>query len=185
MAWNKKTTILGMTVDVDSGAPFRSDGPRVCFTPAMIRDIGPEGVAQIAEWFAAYGSELGAIHGANIESLESLSEYELRLIANGIFSDDELKREAYTVLNDRASGRGAYATPAEISPLQRRRKQFQGRRNGLMKQVIDRDGARCRHCGSTVDLSLDHIIPLASNGGDNLSNLQILCRPCNSRKGPR
>jgi len=42
----------------------------------------------------------------------------------------------------------------------------------------------CKQCGTTKDLTVDHIIPLA-DGGPRLepSNLQVLCRRCNSRKG--
>lgn len=51
--------------------------------------------------------------------------------------------------------------------------------------VYARDGYRCLHCGSTRDLSLDHIWPWSLLGADTYENLQTLCRPCNSRKGVR
>lgn len=49
--------------------------------------------------------------------------------------------------------------------------------------VFARDGGRCRQCGSPVDLQFDHIIPVALGGGSAADNLQILCGPCNRRKG--
>lgn len=49
--------------------------------------------------------------------------------------------------------------------------------------VFERDGRRCRHCGAEDDLAIDHIMPRAKGGTDELDNLQVLCRPCNSRKG--
>lgn len=55
----------------------------------------------------------------------------------------------------------------------------------LRLEVYDRDGWRCRHCGATEPLSLDHIHPHSLGGEDTLENLQTLCRPCNSRKGAR
>ena len=49
--------------------------------------------------------------------------------------------------------------------------------------VMIRDGGKCTHCGSTVELQFDHIIPIARGGSSNPENLQILCGPCNRRKG--
>ena len=51
--------------------------------------------------------------------------------------------------------------------------------------VFRRDGARCTECGSTEDLTLDHIYPKSLGGSDTAANLRVLCRPCNSRKGAR
>lgn len=51
------------------------------------------------------------------------------------------------------------------------------------KQVCQRDGNRCVQCGSLDNLTIDHILPRAVGGGNELSNLQLLCRHCNERKG--
>ncbi len=48
--------------------------------------------------------------------------------------------------------------------------------------VFMRDGGRCRHCSSQVELQFDHIIPVAMGGGSSPENLQVLCGPCNRRK---
>lgn len=50
-------------------------------------------------------------------------------------------------------------------------------------RVYRRDGGRCLQCGSTADLSLDHIVPWSMGGADTASNLQTFCLPCNQRKG--
>lgn len=55
----------------------------------------------------------------------------------------------------------------------------------LREAVYARDGYQCLHCGSTEQLSLDHIYPYSMGGADTLENLQTLCRSCNSRKGAR
>lgn len=53
----------------------------------------------------------------------------------------------------------------------------------MRRQVFERDGFRCRHCGSRDRLSVDHIRPESKGGVTELDNLQTLCGPCNSRKG--
>ncbi len=53
-----------------------------------------------------------------------------------------------------------------------------------VKQLVwMRDGGRCRHCGSGTELQFDHVIPLALGGNSEPENLQLLCGPCNRRKG--
>ena len=47
-------------------------------------------------------------------------------------------------------------------------------------------GGRCNYCGKKLGLAymdLDHKTPVARNGSNRNSNLQILCAPCNKRKG--
>ncbi len=49
--------------------------------------------------------------------------------------------------------------------------------------VFRRDGYHCRFCGSHHDLTIDHIYPVSRGGTNELTNLQTLCRSCNSSKG--
>lgn len=48
--------------------------------------------------------------------------------------------------------------------------------------VFRRDGRRC-DCGSTEDLTLDHITPFSHGGAHSTANLRVMCRSCNSRRG--
>lgn len=43
----------------------------------------------------------------------------------------------------------------------------------------------CKKWFSKEKITVDHIIPLRKGGINCLSNLQPMCRPCNSRKGPK
>ena len=46
---------------------------------------------------------------------------------------------------------------------------------------------RCMYCGKkereATYFEIDHKTPFARNGSDSLSNLQLTCGPCNTRKG--
>jgi len=57
---------------------------------------------------------------------------------------------------------------------------------GIRFQVLKRDGYRCQMCGVTAQddakLEIDHIHPVSKGGGNELSNLQVLCRDCNAGK---
>jgi hypothetical protein len=41
----------------------------------------------------------------------------------------------------------------------------------------------CADCGSTANLTIDHIRPITKGGTDHRRNLQCLCLTCNMRKG--
>ena len=53
----------------------------------------------------------------------------------------------------------------------------------LRRAVLDASGWRCRSCGRSARLEIDHIKPMAE-GGETwaIANLQALCRPCHFRK---
>lgn len=53
----------------------------------------------------------------------------------------------------------------------------------IRKLIFSRDGKFCKECGAIKNLTLDHITPVSCGGVDELSNLQVLCRSCNSKKG--
>ncbi len=55
----------------------------------------------------------------------------------------------------------------------------------VRKYVYQRDNYQCQSCGKPenfTQLSIDHIIPLALGGSNDISNLQTLCLSCNRRK---
>ena len=54
--------------------------------------------------------------------------------------------------------------------------------NKMRFAVYSRDGNRCRRCGSTRDLEVDHIFPISKGGKSDFNNLQTLCHRCNLLK---
>ncbi|WP_225075316.1 HNH endonuclease [Streptomyces sp. CoT10] len=43
----------------------------------------------------------------------------------------------------------------------------------------------CSVCGSVDDLTGDHRLPLSMGGSNDVSNIDVKCRSCNSRRGNR
>ncbi|MDG4708395.1 HNH endonuclease [Enterobacter hormaechei] len=50
-------------------------------------------------------------------------------------------------------------------------------------KIFQRDGFRCKHCGTSEALTIVHIQPVSKGGSNQDENLQTLCASCNSRKG--
>lgn len=57
---------------------------------------------------------------------------------------------------------------------------------GLKQQLMKRQGNRCTYCGYRRPhwrFEIDHMTPVVLGGSNDLDNLQVICRPCNMRKG--
>lgn len=48
--------------------------------------------------------------------------------------------------------------------------------------VFKRDHGRCQYCGTTKDLTIDHVIPRSKGGKSTWTNLVTACKRCNSKK---
>ena len=51
------------------------------------------------------------------------------------------------------------------------------------QNIFKRDEGKCQYCGTTKDLTLDHVIPRSKGGKSNWTNLVTACKKCNSVKG--
>lgn len=53
------------------------------------------------------------------------------------------------------------------------------------REVLRRDKQTCQYCGSTKQLTLDHIMPRSRGGKHSWDNVVTACQGCNSLKGDR
>ena len=78
-----------------------------------------------------------------------------------------------------------------------RTKEYRKRRNlsdnewaALTRMVVERDGWVCTYCDCDTSLpengyAIDHVYPLAKGGSNDIDNLTMACRSCNSSKGDK
>jgi len=57
--------------------------------------------------------------------------------------------------------------------------------DSMRATVLVRDGGRCRKCGRSSNLEIDHIVPVSRGGQTQELNLQTLCRRCNRAKSKK
>lgn len=56
----------------------------------------------------------------------------------------------------------------------------------LRQSILQRDGERCRYCGTYEGpFHIDHIYPVALGGSDDPDNLTVACAHCNMSKGAK
>lgn len=52
-------------------------------------------------------------------------------------------------------------------------------------RIFRRDGYQCAYCGSTNELTIDHIVPRSKAGRNTWTNLVSCCFRCNLKKGDK
>jgi hypothetical protein len=112
-------------------------------------------------------------------------------------NEEAAEEESYQYWKARAAQAQARGRMLHEPPPVRMRTGSLGNRKAIPQAVkvavAARDGGRCQcragtcgHrgiCGSTKEPHYDHVIPWSKGGADTVENLQILCGPCNRRKG--
>jgi len=78
---------------------------------------------------------------------------------------------------------------AERQKKYRDRLRKRGDKPHLVRQHIhalqERDGTRCVYCGADNAGHVDHVVPLNDGGSNDIDNLALSCKQCNSGKGGR
>lgn len=71
-------------------------------------------------------------------------------------------------------------------PIRKKRERRGGRACTLyrMPEAMAIDGC-CVYCGSTDNLTLDHILPHSRGGNSEAGNLMVACAECNNKRGDR
>lgn len=72
----------------------------------------------------------------------------------------------------------------QSSHNRKKRKPMSGYKRAF-KTIAKKYKFKCVTCGTDKNLTLDHIKPVSKGGTDDFSNLQLMCRSCNSRKGAK
>ena len=110
------------------------------------------------------------------------------------FSTKNRKWQAAYRQSHRAECRLRIAAWAKAHPMERANTEARrrARKRGTMveiftfAEILERDKKRCGICSRrivTTELSIDHIIPLASGGTHTKENVQLAHRICNAKKG--
>ncbi len=84
--------------------------------------------------------------------------------------------------------RGEEYEPLKASSYVARKRERQRISRSLSYEVKKRDNRTCQLCGAkapSVEIHVDHIVPLSKGGATTLDNLQVLCSACNLGKGDR
>jgi len=79
--------------------------------------------------------------------------------------------------NDRVARYRAKRTKAGLPTL--------GDYNKFKPALIERDGKKCVYCHVVSNLVVDHMVPIAQGGTDDIDNLALACKACNSGKAGR
>jgi hypothetical protein len=74
---------------------------------------------------------------------------------------------------------------AMSSSYNKKRRRSLSVNKNLLDELFHKYKFSCVYCGIKENLTIDHKKPVALGGTDEFSNLQILCKSCNSKKGKK
>lgn len=115
------------------------------------------------------------------KAFKSLVERHAELIAHMWGFGDGNGGYVHNYMRDKLIEKGLFSPPQYQAPSYVKKKIDPK----IREDVFVRDGYKCVSCGSQRALTVDHIYPESLGGGLELSNLQTLCKSCNSKKGKK
>lgn len=82
------------------------------------------------------------------------------------------------------------ANPEKVTAKENRRRTRETQAGGSytaaeFKALCKQYNGRCACCGKKAKLTADHVIPVSVGGSSDISNIQGLCKSCNSSKGTK
>jgi 5-methylcytosine-specific restriction endonuclease McrA len=162
------------------------------YQPLLIRTVAEAGgvatVNQIARAFAAADESQVAFYEKRIREmpLRVLKKHGVVTVEKDVVSLNSAtlgfleRTELVAACNERMAGFVAERGDGVWVGMMQRDPVPQSTRYTVLK----RDG-KCLLCGNGPDdapLEVDHIVPRSKGGSNDISNLQVLCRPCNQGK---
>jgi hypothetical protein len=146
-------------------------------TSTPMREFFVANQSAFKKWLRDNGSEIRAPTNA-YEVLRFTTPTEMGLIHRGRGKNiTSINSPAYTALKAFQEGGSWRAAPAS----ERNTRRWQ-----VIQSLIARDGAACIFCARDLqyeEMTVEHFVPLTSQGPDNLANMMIACEPCNKAVG--
>lgn len=84
----------------------------------------------------------------------------------------------------RAEFQRAVVRPSEVGRRERESPSARGYGYAWerISAAVRRSSPWCDGCGTADDLTVDHVVPMSAGGGNERSNLRVLCRRCHGAK---
>lgn len=112
----------------------------------------------------------------------TLGDKEGEIFYNGGYIGNIKQNKILKILNEYCV---EYKQPEPKTEQEKTRDKFKKNKTNLLKKLLKTNNYCCAKCESKENICIDHIKPIAKGGGNQIENLQFLCRTCNSKKGKK
>jgi 5-methylcytosine-specific restriction endonuclease McrA len=119
------------------------------------------------------------------EKIDLQIEKELRNLVVSFTVKQELAKHLKEQKTKVAKQVNEYYSPNHVIQVLQRPTRRKAIANSVRTLVFKRDNHTCLCCGRKDNLAIDHILAVNNGGTNDLENLQVLCKYCNSSKGTK